>query len=221
MFSEMDRSVARSVIYSMLSFCFVYPDERVYGSIAAGEWIREFREALRLLDEKTVDDSLRAIEGTVSGAKEDEQLAMAGEYTRLFIKPFPHGIAPPYGSFYLEKERSSEKTGSEVLRFYDEAGFTLKEDLHDLPDHIIHELEFMGILADQESEATGGERIRLEEVQLHFLSRHIIPWVPIFCKKVVEQSLHPFYRILASLTEDFIGFEQNYLGMPEEKEEEN
>ena len=215
----MDRSTARSLIYNTLSLCYVYPDEKVHASIAAGEWIREFREALYLLDEKNFDDYLRAIEQAISGAKEGEQLAMAREYTRLFIDAFPHVIAPPYGSIYLEKEGLvSAKTTSEVLRFYNEVGFILKEDHHDLPDHIAHELEFMGLLADQESRASGGGRIRMEEVQLDFLSRHIIPWVPLFCKKVTEQSLLPFYSILGNLTQEFIGFEQNYLGMPEEKD---
>ena len=100
----MDRSTARSLIYNMLSLCYVYPDEKVYASIAAGEWIRGFREALHLLDEKNFDDYLRAIEQAISGAEEGEQLAMAREYTRLFINAFPHVIAPPYGSIYLEKE---------------------------------------------------------------------------------------------------------------------
>jgi TorA maturation chaperone TorD len=84
--------------------------------------------------------------------QEGEQLAMAQEYTRLFINVFPHIIAPPYGSFYLEKEGLvSAKTTSEVLRFYHEAGFTLKGGLHDLADHIARELGFMGILAGKES----------------------------------------------------------------------
>ena len=213
----MDRSTARGLIYNMLSLCHIYPDEKVYASIAEGEWIREFREALQLLDEKIFDDYLRAIEQAISGAEEGEQLAMVREYTRLFIHAFPHVIAPPYGSIYLKKEGLvSAKTTSEVLRFYHEAGFTLKEDLKDLPDHIAHELEFMGILAGEESQASGNEKIKLEEIQMNFLSRFILPWVPTFCDKVVEHSLHPFYHYLGCLTKEFINFEKNYLGVPEE-----
>ena len=216
-FSKMDRSTARSLIYNMLAMCYAYPDEKVYASIAAGGWIREFREALHLLDEKNFDDYLRAIEQAISGAKEGEQLATAREYIRLFINAFPHVIAPPYGSFYLEKEGLvSAKTNSEVLRFYHEAGFTLKEDLHDLPNHITHELEFMGILAGGESQALGIEKIKLEEVQMKFLSRFILPWVPTFCEKVAEHSDYPFYHHLGNLTKEFINFEKNYLGVPEE-----
>ena len=213
----MDRSTARSLIYNMLSLGYVYPDENVYTSIAEGEWIRGLREALHLLDEKVFDDYLRAIEQAISVAEEGEQLAMAREYTRLFTDAFPHVIAPPYGSIYLEKEGIvSAETTSEVLRFYHGVGFTLKEDLHDLPDHIAHELEFMGILAGEESQASSNEKIKLEEIQMNFLSRFILPWVPTFCDMVAEHSRHPFYHCLGNLTKEFINFEKNYLGVPEE-----
>jgi TorA maturation chaperone TorD len=216
-FSNMDRSAARSLIYSTLSLCYVCPEERVYASIAAGGWIRGVREASRLLDENIFDDHLRAIEQAISGIGEDEQQAMAREYKRLFTDAFPHVIAPPYGSFYLEKNGLvSAKATSEVLHFYHEAGFTLKEDLRDLPDHITHELEFMGILASEEGQAMGNEKIKLEEIQMNFLSRFILPWVPAFCNTVVEHSRYPFYHHLGNLTKEFINFEKNYLGVPEE-----
>ena len=213
----MDRSAARSRIYSTLSLCYVCPEERVYASIAAGEWIRGVREASRLLDENIFDDHLRAIEQAISGIGEDEQQAMTREYKRLFTDVFPHVIAPPYGSFYLEKNGLvSAKATSEVLHFYHEAGFTLKEDLRDLPDHITHELEFMGILASEEGQAMGNEKIKLEEIQMNFLSRFILPWVPTFCEKVLDHSRYPYYHHLGNLTKEFINFEKNYLGVPEE-----
>jgi len=209
--------MARSLIYNMLSLCYVYPDEKIYASIAEAEWIRGIREAVHLLDEKTFDDYLRAIEQAISRSEEGEQLAMAREYTRLFINAFPHAIAPPYGSIYLEKEGLVYgKSRSEVLRFYHETGFTLKEDLKDLPDHIAHELEFMGILASEESQASGNEKIKLEEIQMNFLSRFLLPWVPTFCQKVAEDSRYLFYHYLGNLTKEFINFEKNYLGVPEE-----
>jgi len=216
-FGKMDRSTARSLIYNMLAMCYVYPDEKVYALIAEGEWMRGFREALNLLDKKIFADYLRAIEQAISGAKEAEQLAMAREYTRLFVDAFPDAIAPPYGSFYLQKEGLvPTRTISEVLRFYHGAGFSLKGNLHDLPDHVANELEFMAFLASKESQALGNERIKSEEIQMNFLSRFILPWVPTFCEKMVEHSCHPFYGYLGNLTKEFINFEKNYLGVPEE-----
>jgi TorA maturation chaperone TorD len=213
----MDRSGARSLIYNILSLCYAYPDEKVYSSIVAGEWIREFREALGLLDGNNFCDCLRGIEGAISGAKKGEQLAMTQEYRRLFINASPHLTAPPYGSIYLEEEGGMfGRTTSDLLRFYHEACFTLKEDLHDLPDHIVHELEFMGTLAGGESQASASEKIKLEEIQMNFLSRFILPWVPTFCQKVAEHSRYPFYQFLGNMTQEFINFERNYLGVPED-----
>ncbi|MGQ9645210.1 MAG: TorD/DmsD family molecular chaperone [Thermodesulfobacteriota bacterium] len=213
----MDRSTARSLLYNMLSLGYVYPDEKVYASIAGGEWIRGVREALHILDEKILDEHLGAMEKTISGAQENEQPAMSREYTRLFTDVSTHLIASPYGSIHHEeKGLASAEMTSELLRYYHEVGFALKEDLNDLPDHIAHVLEFMGVLTAKESEASGNEKIKLEEIQMNFLSRIILPWVPTFCGNVAEHSRHPFYRYLANLTKEFINFEKNYLGVPEE-----
>jgi TorA maturation chaperone TorD len=211
----MDRSTARSLIYNMLSLCHVYPDEKVYASITAGERMKEFRNALHILDEKIFDGYLGTFEQAPSGTEEGKQLAMAREYTRLFIAASPRVIAPPYGSFYLGKEGlDSEKTLSEVLGFYHKADFIPREDLH--PDHVTDELEFMGILAGEESQASGNGKIKLEEMQMNFLSRFILPWVPTFCQKVAEHCRYPFYCDVSNLTKEFINFERNYLGAPEE-----
>ena len=213
----MDRSTARSFIYNMLSLFYVYPDEKVYASIAEGEWIMDFREAFYLLDEKFFNDCLRSFEQAIFRAEEGEQSVMALEYTRLFIDSCPYAIAPLYGSFYLQKEGlDSTQMISGVLCFYLEAGFDLKGDMRDLPDHIVPELEFMGIRAGEESQSSGNEKIKLEEIQMNFLFRFILPWVPTFCEKVVEHSRYSFYHNLGNLTKEFINFEKNYLGVPEE-----
>jgi TorA maturation chaperone TorD len=108
---------------------------------------------------------------------------------------------------------------TEELRFFHEAGLTLRENLGDLSGHIAPKLEFLGNLADQESRVSGGDKIRLEEVQLAFLSQYIIPWVPTFCEKVMKQNGLPFYCVLGELTREFISYEENYLGIPDEKEQ--
>jgi TorA maturation chaperone TorD len=201
----------------MLSLFYLYPDEKVYAFTAEGEWIRELREALHMLDDEIFDDYLRAIEQAISGVEEGGQLTMAKEYARLFINAFPHVVAPPYASFYLEIQGlvSVEKT-AEVLRFYHRAGFSLMVDLQENPDHIAHELEFMALLASEESQTSGNEKIKLEEIQMDFFSRFILPWVSIFCDKVAAGSRYPFYHNVGNLTKGFINFEKNYLGVPEE-----
>ncbi|RPJ11795.1 MAG: hypothetical protein EHM36_00785 [Deltaproteobacteria bacterium] len=213
----MNRSLARSTIYNTLSLCFTYPNEGVFSWIAEGKWVNQLRASLGLLNEEGFEKTLRSFEEIFSGKREGLSLELAREYTRLFVNAFPRVVAPPYGAVYLEKDGLVfGKSTSEVLRFYQDMGFGLKENIGDLPDHVAHELEFMGILTGQEAQASGGEKVRLEEVQISFLSRFIVTWVPVFSEKVAAQSRSNFYRTLSDLTKEFINSEKNYLGIPEE-----
>jgi TorA maturation chaperone TorD len=213
----MERSLARSNAYDILSRCFTYPDEKIYSWISEGEWLMKLRDSLNLLADDNFEGYLIAFEEVIDGKQKAIQPEMAREYARYFIIAFPPVIDPPHGSIYLEKgELVLGKMDNEELRFFHEAGLTLREDLGDLSDHIASKLKFMGILADQESRVSGGEKIRLEEVQLAFLSRYISPWVPTFCEKVTKQNALPFYCVLGELTREFISFEKDYLGFTEE-----
>ena len=77
------------------------------------------------------------------------------EYTRLFINGVPHVIAPPYGSVYIDKSLQGQHT-EKTLRFYSSYGYALKKDA-DLPDHIIHQLEFLSLVAEKNDAATEAE----------------------------------------------------------------
>ena len=212
--------MARSSTYHILSRCFTYPDEKIYSWISEGEWLMKLRDSLNLLADDNFEGYLIAFEEVIDGKQKVIQPEMAREYTRFFTIALPHEFDPPGGSIDVEKgELVLGKANTEELRFFHEAGFALREDQGDLSDHIASKLEFMGILADQESRVLGGEKIRLEEVQLAFLSRYIIPWVPTFCEKVTKQNGLPFYCVLGELTREFISYEENYLGIPDEKEQ--
>jgi len=212
--------MARSTTYHTLSHCFTYPDESLYSWLSDGEWLADLRDSLNLLADDHFEGHLRVFEEVVAGSQRAIQPEMAQEYTRYFGVAPPAVIDPPGGSLYLDKGGfATGKTNSEELRFFQEAGFSLRQGLGDLSDHIAPKLEFMGLLADRESRVSGGEKIRLEEVQLVFLSRFIIPWVPTFCETVTKQKGSPFYCALGALTREFIGYEENYLGIPDEKEQ--
>jgi DMSO reductase family type II enzyme chaperone len=209
--------MVRSKIYNILSLCYTYPEEKVCSWIMGMDWIEEVRKGFAALTDENFEEYFESFRKHLREDKEEVSLEMAREYTRLFINGFPRVVAPPYGSVYLEKDRLVfGKTTSGVLQFYHGAGFSLKEDVGDLPDHIAHELEFMGILTGREAEAVGTEKVRLEEVQMDFLTHYLLSWVPAFCKKIREESTSAFYRNLAGLTGEFMHLEKNYLGVPEE-----
>ena len=155
----MERSLARSSTYHILSRCFTYPDEKIYSWIWEGEWLMKLRDSLNLLADDHFDGCLIAFEEVIDGKQKVIQPEMAREYTRFFTIALPHEIDPPCGSIDLEKgEPLLGKTDTEELRFFHEAGFTLREDRGDLSDHIASKLEFMGILADQESRVWVGKK---------------------------------------------------------------
>ena len=213
----MERSLARSNTYHILSRCFTYPDEKIYSWISEGEWLMKLRDSLNLLADDNFDGYLIAFEEVIDGKQKAIQPEMARDYARYFVITLPPVIDPSYGSIDLEKgDPVLGKADTEELRFFHEVGLTLRDDRGDLSDHIASKLKFMGILADQESRVSGGEKIRLEEVQLAFLSRYIIPWVPTFCEKATKQNGLLFYCVLGELTREFISFEKDYLGFTEE-----
>lgn len=113
------------------------------------------------------------------------------EYTRLFINANPHVVAPPYASVYLDRSLQGHYTGK-ILSFYTSRGFAMDEG-SDLPDHIVHQLEFLALLAesgDQNSEA-------------EFLTKLFLPWFRVFLPRVVQESQHPFYRIVVQIIDYF------------------
>jgi len=218
----MNRSLARSSIYNILSLCLTYPDREVFSWIVGGEWIKKLRESLSLLTEKGFDEYLQSFKEILARNKDDLSIELIREYTQLFITASPHVVVPPCGGVYLEGgKKNFGRSTAEVLKFYHELGCCLKEDPGDLPDHIAHELEFMAHQTGKEAQVSGSEKVRLEEVQITFMTRFLQPWVSEFCQKVIQQSHSAFYRVLGKLTKDYIQLEKNYLGIPEEMDSHN
>lgn len=81
----------------------------------------------------------------------EEELAV--EYARLFVGPF--GLrAPPYGSVYLDNQRSVMGPSTmETIRCYEDEGLARDDEFNELPDHIVVELEFMYYLSYRQVEA--------------------------------------------------------------------
>ena len=138
---------------------------------------------LDALDARQEKESIEFTIATSDDPLEDLQV----EYTRLFINGVPHVIAPPYGSVYIDRSLQglhAEKT----LRFYRKHGYDLKDDA-DLPDHLIHQLEFLAILSEKNDVAASND----------FLTTIFLPWFSRFETRVRQEAKHPFYSVIAQL----------------------
>lgn len=216
----MNRSEARGIVYSTLSGCYGAPDGRLARWMVEGAWVKPLQRAFGLLTEGGSDGQPHW-EAFVLEKREGIVREMMRDYRRLFINPFPREVAPLYGSEYpdgwvlAEAPLPGITTGEYGLGGH-QNGYALQKDLRDVPEQIVNEFEFMGILADRAARLAGAEKIRLEEVQMDFFSRFLLPWVPCFCRRIAEGARLPFYRCLGGLTGQFVDFEKNYLGVTEE-----
>lgn len=130
------------------------------------------------------------------------------EYVRLFISSPGTLPCPPYESVYLDGKRRLMSRVPKLMKIYKKAGFEIKPDFKELPDHICVELEFMHLLCRMEREAIkSGEKNKAEKFrkfQREFLREHLLKWVPKFCNDVIQNTTVGFYKEVAISLKNFL-----------------
>ena len=179
-------------IYTFLALTMRYPESSFFN--------KEFLDAFTgLLTSYEMDSELAEIQNSCQAENEQELLeSLQIEYTRLFINAAPHIIAPPYGSFYLDGDRNLQgKSTAKTRDFYRQYGCDIT-DPAEPADHIRFELEFLAAMArDNELDA--------EDT---FVTTIFRPWFIQFKKRVLEDKVHPFYRVSVQLIDFFTKEEQ-------------
>lgn len=148
-------------------------------------------------------EALAEVMGGGSGPGADpghDWAALALEHTRLFVGP-GRVPAPPYGSVYHEGHVLMGESTLDAMRQYREAGFSLAPDAGVLADHVVAELSFLALLAEEEAQAwTAGDEAGAW-VWLGrrgaFLCDHLGAWAPLLSQRVLSATEEPFYRTLA------------------------
>lgn len=205
-----NRSAAtREDVYRLLAACYYPPtpalfEEKCCDVLAA------------LLSDPAPEASAHAARAATL-ATEQSLESLAVEHARLFIGPF-RLVAPPYGSFYLEDGKTvmGDSTAA-ALTFYRDCGLKMAADFFELPDHITVELEFLSFLAfgQQQAEATanGDESGRLVRLQLEFLDRFLMPWLPSFTEAIISDGEASFYQAVARCTAAFVSSDRARLAV--------
>jgi|GEM_PF-329528 len=136
---------------------------------------------------------------------------LAVEYAHLFIGPGKH--ISPYESVYTEGGEAGiyGKATVAVKHFIESVGYEYQSEFHGLPDHICVELEFLQSLTCMEAhmyrEHDPDAVNQLRIIQKDFINMHMVKWVPVFCKEVIDTATLSFYRAMARLTADFLALE--------------
>jgi len=198
---------AREDLCRYLAACYCEPaaefaEERLFDSMLA---------AAGAID-PALGESARRL-GAAFAAQDLQTLLV--DYTALFIGP-SQPRAMPYASFWLSDDPSlrHEATMS-VLDFYAEGGFDVSEEIHELPDHVAVELEFLYALIFARNQAQlGGDTAELSAAgALHrrFAAEHMGTWVGPFVAAIKTGAATAFYRELAEFTWRFLQMEAESL----------
>lgn len=128
------------------------------------------------------------------------------EYTRLFIGPnkLP---APPWESVYTnEGNLLFQKSTLKIRQTYLDEGLLPAEYPHVADDHLAIELDFMLRLIQKLSTEDLEVMAALSNLQTEerFLQEHLLTWVPLFEKAMVEKGESHFYAAAARLLNRFI-----------------
>lgn len=182
---------------------------------------RALGEELHLLHDRTLLKELASTLESAPGnklkkelAKLDEMLKGGGvtldslraEYTRLFVK----GEVSPYESSYAGRPFAELHDRADVSGFYAAVGL---KPTGELPDHIVSELEFMGLLNVKEAYALAHNRREEAEVcsdmKRKFLSEHLGSWTHPLSQAVKERARLPIYPAIINLASKLIALDGN------------
>jgi TorA maturation chaperone TorD len=198
-----DQARAREDLCRFLSACYYEPtsdfsDAHLFDSmLAAASLIHpDLAESARQLGEAFLAQDIQTL---------------LVDYTALFIGP-SQPKAMPYASFWLTDDQSMRHDATTaVLDMYEQGGFEVDEEVHELPDHVAIELEFLYALMFRLNEATrqGGHVDSSKDNLLirTLVNDHLGKWIPQFAAAIRAQAETKFYVALADLTERIIQLE--------------
>jgi len=146
----------------------------------------------------------------------EKQGDLAREFVFLFLAPGVHRVHP-YESVHRSKKRLfKQEPYDQVVHALRGSGLGKREGCKELEDHIALELEYMEILCGDTLRAfweNDKEKAHeLLERQRLFLVKHLLRWVPGFCRRVYKEARSKFYQGIALITEAFISSERDRIG---------
>jgi len=200
---DLEKATAREDLCRFLSACYYEPD----AEFAEERLFESMLEAARRIDPGLAESARKL--GEAFTAQDLQTLLL--DYTRLFLGPV-QPLARPYGSYWLSGEATlMQDTTMSLLELYQEAGFEMDEEFHELPDHVAVELEFLYLLTFKRNEA---QRAGFTEVTAAWellrgmlLREHLGAWIGRFAASVKSGAQTAFYRELADMTERFVHME--------------
>lgn len=128
----------------------------------------------------------------LADALRQEPVEIATEHVRLFLSP-DGAPCSPWQSAYGEDEQLMGPPHHSVLAWYRDEGLEPRHE-SEPADHVGLLLVFWARLLESAA----------DEQKLECYWREHLAWTPQFCALVREHARHPFYRLLAEVTESLV-----------------
>jgi DMSO reductase family type II enzyme chaperone len=198
-------AAGRSRLYQLLSMAFAFPDEDFYTAIGDGSFATALADASAALPY-----DLSSAATPELGAVPDAYIDFESEYIRLFDVGASGPPCPLYGGVYGGGDRM--KVMEDATRFYNFFQLRLSPQMHELPDHITTELEFMHYLTFREAETRqqGQDPASLLRAQRDFLTRHLCKWLPKLQARLAKQTTCVFFPALVHFAAAFFETDRAY-----------
>lgn len=169
--------------------------------------LRDISGMLSAADSKKAVDGLIEFGNSISSQDPDTlKTTLAADYARLFLSV---NKVPPHPSESTYREgMMMQHYRDEVLEAYWSFQVSADKEFTEPEDHIATELSFMAFLCQKSRVAieNGDTKKAIEHVaaQKDFLEKHLLKWVPMLVKDILDTARTPFYKGIAALTTEFI-----------------
>ncbi len=207
---------ARARIYDLLiGLLNSLPDQQFLGKIR-GDELNNMLNRLADLSSARRRSGVDYVHSYISAikTKPDEEVLtdLSVDRTKILRGTGHPDLKPPYEGLYKERGDVGQSL-LEVKRCYREAGMLPGETVHEPPDYICVELDFMKELCLKEQDQWRSEGDVLDTIATEetFLTEHLGSWIGEFCHQVERHALTDFYRGLALILEAFISADTAYL----------
>ncbi|HHT9135783.1 MAG TPA: TorD/DmsD family molecular chaperone [Candidatus Wunengus sp. YC60] len=213
--------LTRSVMYQILSACFLYPEEKNLSILKSSDFQEHTKDLM--LCYADIDDGA-AVQSCLNEVRELYGNANPEDLQKIYSRIVGHTMSkecPLYETqFGAAHVYQQVHELGDIQGFYKAFGLDLSEIEKERCDHISVELEFMHFLLYKQAYALenhGDEKAQIcLEAQKKFLKEHIGKWMPLFAVLFGRKAGEGFYCALSALTKEFLRLEMKLLDIKTE-----
>jgi TorA maturation chaperone TorD len=206
----------RAELYHLLVGIFGHlPDKNLVTKIKSGGF-RDVLDSCYGLDDLQCRSGAEYIHSYQSRAQNrpDEEILteLSVDRTRILRETGQTGLKPPYEGLY----KNDKNIGASLLQvktFYRKAGLLPEDSVHESPDYLGVELDFMKnlCLREQTQWASNGDASETVAHEENFLTEHLGSWVGEYCAEAGKWAQTDFYRGFLAILDTVVSMDMAYL----------